>query len=49
MIAIFKLALSRLLNIDLLVELSFLPAKNASNFLCDNHKWSKGLLQAVGD
>lgn len=49
MIAIFKLALSWLLNIDLLVEFSFLPAENASYLLCNNHEWPKGLLQAVGD
>lgn len=49
MIAILKLALSGLLNIDLLVEFSFLPAEHASYFLCDDHEWPEGLLQAVGD
>ena len=49
MIAILKLALGRLLNIDLLVEFPFLPAEHASYFLSNDHEWAEGLLQAVGD
>lgn len=49
MIAILKLALGGLLNIDLLVKFSFLPAEHTSYFLCDDHEWPEGLLQAVSD
>jgi len=45
MITILKFTLCWLLYIHLLVMLSFLPPKDATNFLCDHHQWPKCFLQ----
>ena len=47
MLKTLKFTLCRLLDIHLLVMLSFLSSKHATNFLCDHHQWPESFLKTI--